>query len=629
MFASLHLLAAALIGVWLLRRFLGTLLDLPEQILGGIAVGWMLAAWVAYLVAELQTRLAYGLMIGLTAFFWLVAAILWASAFRHLSVDRSAVLQARRHLPLLVLLAFTGCFYSYTFVTQSFPLKQDGLYTGGAMFGDMAFHLSMITGFLYGDNFPPTYRLFPPDPLTYPFLADFQAAVLMKLGLSIHAALVMTGVPLALALTGLLYCLARRLLVHWQAAILATFLFLLGGGVGFLYFLEDWRKQGRGFWQFLTHQPLNYAHEGNLALYWDNVIVGQILPQRPSLYGMAIAFLVCILFADVWRRWAEEKPDARWDGWQTLLAAAVMAGLLPRVHSFTFIALGLISVGLFLLRPRLVWMFFWLPAFLVALPQVMDVHQHIEGRHFFYLQPGWIGNYQKSWPLFWLRNFGLPLLLIFPAWFTAPRTWRLFYLPFALLFAFCFFVSVSPDPYNNSKLFYYWYALTTILIAGWLYRLATEHRQRFLALLLVLFSTATGFASYCHGGFQSWLMFGREEMAAAAFCREQMAPHAVILAAPTFTQPVVCMAGRATVLGFVPWLWSHGYSDSEIDPRLADIKAVYKGSAKTQEILQRYGVSYIYLSPLERKEFDIKALPANWPFPAVFHHGDITIYQVR
>ena len=93
MFASLHLLAAALIGIWLLRRFLGTLLDLPEQILGGIAVGWMLAAWVAYLVAELQTRLAYGLMVGLTAFFWLVAAILWASAFRHLSVDRSAVLQ--------------------------------------------------------------------------------------------------------------------------------------------------------------------------------------------------------------------------------------------------------------------------------------------------------------------------------------------------------------------------------------------------------------------------------------------------------------------------------------------------------------------------------------------------------
>jgi hypothetical protein len=94
-------------------------------------------------------------------------------------------------------------------------------------------------------------------------------------------------------------------------SILATFLFLLGGGVGFLYFLEDWRKKGEGFSQFLTDQPLNYAHEGNLALYWDNVIVGQILPQRPSLYGMAIAFLVCILFAGVWRRWTEEKRGTK------------------------------------------------------------------------------------------------------------------------------------------------------------------------------------------------------------------------------------------------------------------------------------------------------------------------------
>jgi hypothetical protein len=239
MFASLHLLAAALIGIWLLRRFLGTLLDLPEQILGGIAVGWMLAAG-RYLVAELQTRLAHGLMVGLTAFLWLVAAIPLGIGLRHLSVDRSAVLQPRIHLPLLVLLAFTGCFYSYSFVTQSFPLKQDGLYTGGAMFGDMPFHLSMITGFLYGDNFPPTYRLFPPDPLTYPFLPDFQAAVLMKLGVSINAALVMTGVPLALALTGLPLP-GEAFASHWQAAILATF-FLLGGGVGFIRGLAQARR---------------------------------------------------------------------------------------------------------------------------------------------------------------------------------------------------------------------------------------------------------------------------------------------------------------------------------------------------------------------------------------------------
>ncbi|MGI8891550.1 MAG: hypothetical protein ACR2G0_12320, partial [Chthoniobacterales bacterium] len=534
----------------------------------------------------------------------------------------------RLHLPLLVLLVFTGCLYSYSLVTQSFPLKQTGLFTGGAMFADMPFHLSMITAFVYGDNFPPLYRIFPPDPLTYPFLPDFQAAVLIKLGLSINAALVAAGVPLAIALTGLLYCLAKRLLGRWSAAMLATFLFLLGGGLGFYYFLVDWRKTQMGFWQFLTHQPLNYAHEGNLALYWDNVIVGQILPQRASLYGMAIAFLVSILFAGVWRRWFEEKPAGRWEGGLELLVAGVLVGLLPRVHSFTFIALGLVSIGCFLLRPRFAWLLFWLPALLLALPQVIDVNQHVAHRHFFYLQAGWMGNYEKNWPLFWLRNFGLPLLLIFPAWFTASRTWRMFYLPYALLFVVCFFVSISPDPYNNTKLFYYWYALTAILIAGWHHKLATAHRHRFLALLLFLISTATGFVTYVHGGFSSWLMFSHAEMAAASYARDNIPAHAVVMAAPTFTQPIVCLAGRTTVVGFVPWLWSHGYSDDEINPRVADVAAVYHGSPETRQILEKYGVSYIYFSPAERNELHLTALPPSWPYPAVFHSGEITIYKV-
>ncbi len=628
MFACLHLLAAAAIGIWLLRRFLGDRLDWPEQVLGGLAAGWILAAWAAYLVASVQKSLAYGSMVGLTMLLCLVAAILWVRSFRQADSGPSFRLRFQPHLPLLALLAFTGCFYSYSFVTQSFPLKQDGLHTGGAMFADMPFHLSMITAFVYGDNFPPLYRIFPPDPLTYPFLPDFQAAVLMKLGLSINAALVVTGVPLAIALTGLLYCLAKRLLGRWSAAMVATFLFLLGGGFGFLYFLADWRKTGTGFWRFLTHQPLNYAHEGNLALYWDNVIVGQILPQRSSLYGMAIAFLVSILLAGVWRRWFEEKPSGRWEGGLELLVAGVLLGMLPRVHSFTFIALGLVSIGCFLLRPRFAWLLFWLPALLLALPQVIDVNQHVAHRHFFYLQAGWMGNYEKNWPLFWLRNFGLPLLLIFPAWFTASRTWRMFYLPFALLFVVCFFVSISPDPYNNTKLFYYWYALTSILIAGWLHKLATKHHQRFLVLLLFLVSTATGFLTYVHGGFSSWLMFSRAEMAAAAFARDKIPQHAVVMAAPTFTQPIVCLAGRSTVLGFVPWLWSHGYTDAEIKPRLADITAVYHGGRETRQILEKYRVSYIYFSPAERNEFHLTALPPNWPFPAVFHSGDITIYKV-
>lgn len=61
---------------------------------------------------------------------------------------------------------------------------------------------------------------------------------------------------------------------------------------------------------------------------------------------------------------------------------------------------------------------------------------------------------------------------------------------------------------------------------------------------------------------------------------------------------------------------------------MADIKAVYQGSPRTRQILEKYGVSYIYFSAAERKELQVRSLPEDWPFPVAFKQGDITIYKV-
>ena len=44
MLAYLPLIAAAFVGIGLIRRFLGSRLELPEQVLGGVAFGWILAS---------------------------------------------------------------------------------------------------------------------------------------------------------------------------------------------------------------------------------------------------------------------------------------------------------------------------------------------------------------------------------------------------------------------------------------------------------------------------------------------------------------------------------------------------------------------------------------------------------
>src|SRR5581483_10024626 len=104
-----------------------------------------------------------------------------------------------------------------------------------------------------------------------------------------------------------------------KAAALATILFLLNGGFGFIYFFLDWWKSGK-----------------RLVQFWNK--------------------LVFSIFAIVWQRWHESPHDkidqANLPSTRTLmLVAGVLTGLLPWFHTHTYIAVGLISVVLFAFRP--------------------------------------------------------------------------------------------------------------------------------------------------------------------------------------------------------------------------------------------------------------------------------------
>ena len=49
-------------------------------------------------------------------------------------------------------------------------------------FGDLPFHLSVITSFAFGNNFPPEDPTYAGVRFTYPFLSDFVSAVFVKCG---------------------------------------------------------------------------------------------------------------------------------------------------------------------------------------------------------------------------------------------------------------------------------------------------------------------------------------------------------------------------------------------------------------------------------------------------------------
>jgi hypothetical protein len=626
MLALLFLSGAALSGALLARRMLRGLLGGVEQLMWGTAAGWMLSALFVYGLARWQGRLSFGLMAWPTVLVWLAAVALWLAGGPRLPCARRLAAAARENLGLLLVLLLTTPVYCRLLSTHMLAPGEGGLYSGGSNWYDLCFHAALATSFVYGENFPPIYTPLPPEPLLYPFLPDFQAGALMAAGLSLRWAMLLTAVPLALVVTGLLYQLALRLTRSRGAAALATALYLLGGGLGFAELPRDWLGSGKGLPEFWNTLP-NYANSWDRGIHGLNVVTDTLLPQRTSLFGLPAGLMIFTLFAAAWQRWhgAGEEETGPGPVW-LLLVAGVLAGLLPLFHVHTYAAVGFVSVFLFLLRPRRAWLAFWAPALLLAAPHLLALARHEAGGGFLRLLPGWMGHDAPNFPVYLLRNFGLPLALAVPAWVAAPRALRLFYLPFVLLFAFALVVVSSPFAYDNAKLFLPWHALNSVLVGSLLFRLAAEYRQRLLASLLAFACVASGLTALQSENAHRSRPFSDEDMRAAEFARRQTAPGSLFLTAPVINQPVLSLAGRAVLRGNANWCWSHGY---EFRRREADVRRIYAGAPDALELLRYYGVDYVYLGPAEREHLRADASFFERHFAAVYEGAGVRIYDVR
>jgi hypothetical protein len=628
MLAVFFLIGSALLGVCLVRRITRDLLDGAEQIMWGLAGGWCLATVAVYLLARWQGQLTYKLILAATAAIWIAAALMILFELRRSNRTRSLFVWRRDYVGLGLILIILAPVYSQLLSRQVFPHREGGIYSGSAD-NDLAFHAAITSSFVYGKNFPPAYPLLPPEPLLYPYLPDFHAAVLMSSGLSMRAAFILVALILGAVTAGLFYSLALRIARSQRAATMATVLFLLNGGFGFIYFFRDWWQSNESFFAFFNSLHMNYAKISERGLHWTNLVADMLVPQRTSLFGLPLAFMIFTVFAFVWQRWHEDEEDKKGNAprsFALMIVAGVLAGLLPLFHTHTYIGVGLVSVGLFALRPRREWLAFWTPAVLLAAPQLIPLSQRGAGSGIVHLFFGWLGHDESFFPLYLLRNLGLPLLLAIPAWWAAPRLWRKFYLAFLLPFAVTFLVVVSPNLYDNGKLIYYWHALNSVLVAMWLVNLATVHRQRVLASVLAILCVATALIVFRSETATSVRIFTDEELSAAGFARDHTAPHSLFLTAPTLRQPVLSFAGRAVLSSATAWLWSHGY---EFREREADVRRIYAGAQDAFDLLRYYHVDYIYFGDAERSDLKVDAAFFDQNFMAVYRSPGIAIYDAH
>ena len=603
-------------------------LEAFERVLLGSVCGSLAAIWAP---------IPFSFLFGFSAASHLAAAAAGAIAAillrKGFSLPARDELHAswREHLPFAFVLTPFMLLCVVLLLSHTLREMNGALYTGQSGWGDMPMHLGFVTSIAAQGSFPPEYSILPGERLCYPFLCDSVSSSLYLLGTPLRwAYMIPAFFAFAQVFCGF-YHLSRAMLHRRAPAQLAFFLFFLNGGLGMIYFTgrQSLRMLLTGFYK----TPTNL---GDHSIRWVNVIADMLLPQRATLFGWAALFAVLLLlYRAVFC--GEDK---------LFLPAGILGGLLPMIHTHSYLALGLVAACWLVssaVREKqsrkwlLSWLAFGLPAVAFAVPQLLLWTFHSVGgnEQFLRWHVDWVNEGKENWLWFWLKNVG-PLFLLAPLAFVfADRTRRAVFFPALLIFLLCEFVAFQPNVYDNNKLLYVSYALFCILSADLIVRAAEMIRPRFvritaLALLLVLCTNAALFtlAREFVSGTESHAirLFSASDTAAAAFIRENTAPDSLFLTASNHNNAVAALTGRNVFCGSPSFLFYHGLDYSA---RLDLEQKLLTDSESFARLHEELGIDYVYLGDYERGIVDCCAAYFDQNYPAVFRSGNVTIYQIN
>ncbi len=545
-------------------------------------------------------------------------------------------------LPLTLL----GGYLQYT---HNLRIASDGSYhVGQSTYGDLALHTAILTS-LRDASFPPDYSILPGELLTYPFLMDSLSTSLYLFGFSLQLSLVVPGtLMMALCFAGYILMI-REMAGSRRALILATLLFFLNGGLGFLYTFDraagDWKDRIfevlNGFYKTPTNQPDPYN------LRWSNVIADLMVPQRTILSGWTMVMPCIYLLFTAFSPWKRQESSP---GFRQLLLLGIWAGGLPLIHTHSFLALGLMSGGFLLYtllhrpsektwRSFLPWLLYGGITLALALPQLIGWTFSRASSSEDFLKPlfNWVNNNGNGGLIdfylwFYIKNIGLPVILLLCALLEKNPRHRFLAAGAFVIFLVAEFFRFQPNEYDNNKLFYVWYMICAVLAAD--YGVTIFDRLRGLRGRYLL-AAFTGVALFLSAGLtlareavSDYQAYSKTDIEAAAYIEENTPAHAVFLAGYQYhINPVSSLAGRTIVCGPDTWLHYHGFDISE---RAMDIERFYADPNGNLDVLSKYKVEYIFLSSNERSDMpvDYDGLEKLFPLFYTSENGEISIYEV-
>lgn len=402
-------------------------------------------------------------------------------------------------------------------------------------YGDLAYHMGMISSFTLGENFPPQNQILSGTPLSYPFFVNLWAASLWW--------------PNPVTGSFNLVLLAQWLTI-WTA----------------LYFVIDGDKYKFLPWAVLfgggslarlgTHSGENIKADYPWSVFLTTIWI----PQRAAMMGMLGSMTALRYFNDF-----INNPENKFN----LLCAGGILALLPLVHTHLFLTICLYIGGTILLRFRLscltpLRIFSSAAVFsFIALPWLIGKESILKIENGWYpwksdINSAFLASLNGSAEM-WFFNAGHWFLLVAILWFLTKA--HAHFITLCALFIAGNIFHIAVWEWDQIKIFM---SLYLIFLSLWMYE--PTSKKLVLGHFILLIGMIAGIAELglVLIKYNRYTVYSVDDVNKSKELIDATTPDSVFLAAPLHNS-MITLTGRKLFMGFPGTLYSHGanYKDRE------------------------------------------------------------------
>lgn len=549
------------------------------------------------------------------------------------NVLRKSLLRLKQY-PLTILVSFIWLVFFAQSWMYIFTQNERGMFVGHPfVWADWSMHIAHINWF--AEQSPerwlkcqPTYAC---ARFNYPFLTNLISGLLLRAESSLAFSILVPSIVFSTVGSLLLTKLYSLLLRKDVLIALALIIALASGGLG--VFLAIGAS--------LLHQPLEitnwtaFSQLPTVGIEFANIFLAMFLPQRSFLLGLGLALVALIA---VWNTFISKSlTPVSW------IAYTATMTILPLSHSHSFLAVGWITLFLAVWQTLQSqpnkrstaerWLKFGMPALIFfGCTYYFFLQSSDISSSFVTIHVGWMAEPGFwNWLKFWILNWGtFGILAILGTVLLRKKSHACF--PWVMagwsLFALANVFQLQPQIWDNSKAFAWAYLILAPAAAFallWIKNIRIIGGA--LAAFLFFFTIATGFTDLLRMQ-RIWSqpieIFSSEQLQLAEFIRINTPPQSIFLTSEYPANPVT-LAGRAIVMGYPGWAFSHGLPHSQ---RSADIQAMYQFPHVEPGLFSKYGIRYVLIG-IHETSYQPNSAFFEQNFAAVFSNPAGTLYDLN